>query len=108
MQNKVQDGRSLNYTPTAGNVSGGDLIIFDNMVAVAATDIPKGGLGACEAEGVFALPKKAGEAIVQGKGVYVDGGDITATAPFGDALRVGVVWQAADAAAPYVNVKINV
>ncbi|MCL1915679.1 MAG: DUF2190 family protein [Desulfovibrionaceae bacterium] len=106
MQNSVRQGRSIDYTPT-DDVKGGDLVVFPAMVAVASTDIPAGALGACEAEGVFELPKDS-TALAQGQAVFVaaNGASVTATAGEG-ALRAGVAWSEAAGSADVVAVKIN-
>lgn len=106
MQNKNQDGRSINYTPPA-DVKGGDLVVFADMVAVASTDIKAEELGACEAEGVFDLPKGSTLAFAQGQAVYTSA-DGTLSASSGEnIIRAGVAWEEAAAAAPTVSVKIN-
>lgn len=107
MQNSIRQGRSLDFTPTA-DVQGGDLIAFPHMVAVAATDIAAGAVGACEAVGVFDLPKD-GTAVAQGQAVFVVDGSGTVTASgTGNALRAGVAWADAAGSAGTVAVKINV
>jgi len=108
MQNSIQQGRSINITPAA-DVKGGDLIVFPAMVAVASTDIPSGQLGACEAEGVFELPKD-GTALAKGQMVYVNTstGRVTATEGEGDNLRCGMAWEDASGTATTAIVKINV
>ena len=105
MRNKVRENRTINYKPTTDPVKGGDLVVFPGMVAVAATDIAVDGLGACEVFGVYALPKKAGEAIAQGVRVYVDNGEITATE---STTVVGVTWEDAAAGDETANVGINI
>lgn len=103
MQNEVSIGRAIDYTPES-DVAAGSLIILSGMVAVAATDIPAGELGAAQAVGVFELAKASG-AIGQGDPVYVDSsGKITATA---SATFAGVAWRAAAAADATVDVCIN-
>lgn len=59
MQNSRSMGRCIHHTPGKA-VLGGELVVLTGMVAVASTDIPANEEGACEVEGVFALPKKAG------------------------------------------------
>jgi predicted RecA/RadA family phage recombinase len=113
MQNSKRSGRCIDYTPSA-DVTGGSLVLFPSMVAVAGTDIPAGKLGACEAEGVFELPKGNTTAFAQGQVVYIkpdgafttdaDNGASTNTVYY---LRVGVVWEASASGATHVRVKIN-
>lgn len=106
MQNKIQDGRSIEYTASA-DVAGGDLIVFAAMVAVAATDIESGETGACETVGVFELPKDA-TAFAQGQAVYAKAdGTVTATSGEGT-IPAGKAWTAAAGGDGAVAVKINV
>jgi len=104
MQNSIQQGRSINITPTA-DIKGGDLVLFPAMVAVASTDIAAGQLGACETEGVFELPKD-GTAFAQGQAVYAKT-DGTVTATVDDEIRAGVAWADAAGTDDTVPVKIN-
>lgn len=105
MQNLVQNGETLKYRCT-GPVRGGQLIVFPDMVAVAAIDGEDGDLITLETTRVFLLPKVKSEAIGQGVRVYVnDQKEITATASSSPA---GVAWADAAANSTEVAVKINV
>ena len=55
MQNSRSMGRCIHHTPSKA-VLGGELVVLTGMVAVASTDIPANVEGACEVEGVFAMP----------------------------------------------------
>lgn len=104
MQNKVSEGRAIDYAATTKAVAGGDLVVLSGMVAVACADIPAGEVGACEVTGVFELAKASG-AISQGAPVYVNTqGKITATA---SDTFAGVVWRAAASGDATVEVCIN-
>ena len=106
MQNSIQNGDTMEYTP-ADDVAGGDLVVFTNMVAVAVTDIPAGATGALAAVGVFELPK-GNLAFAQGQVVYAAAdGRLTADGS-GGGIRAGVVWAEAAAGDAVVAVKINV
>lgn len=70
MQNSRSMGRCIHHTPGKA-VLGGELVVLTGMVAVASTDIPANVEGACEVEGVFALPKKASETPKQGAPLYL-------------------------------------
>lgn len=105
MKNKIQDGASINYTPTA-DIAGNSLVTFPALVGVAITDIAAGETGALATEGVFELPKD-GTALALGQAVFA-GVDEKVTATGGEnALRVGVAWTDAAGNAPFVPVKIN-
>lgn len=82
-----------------------ELITVGSIVAVTKASVNSGEYVACDAEGVFQLPKKSAEAITQGAKVYLDDtGAVTATA--GD-TAVGVAWSDESADATTVDVKIN-
>lgn len=105
MQNSIQNGNTMDYTPSA-DVTGGDLIVFANMVAVAITDIPAGAIGALETVGVKDLPK-GNIAFAQGQAVYV-ATDGTLSASSGEnIIRAGVAWADAAGGDATVAVKIN-
>jgi len=55
----VQDGDSIDYTPTS-DVSAGDVVVLIDMLAIAKMDIPANTLGALATKGVFEVPKKTG------------------------------------------------
>lgn len=105
MQNQIQNGATIEYTP-ASDVTGGDLIVFPAMVAVAVTDIPAGSTGACAAEGVFELPKD-NTALAQGQDVYAKS-DGTVSATAADKVLAGKAWADAAGSSGSVAVKINV
>ncbi|MDR2051130.1 MAG: DUF2190 family protein [Deltaproteobacteria bacterium] len=105
MQNSVRAGRCIDYTAQT-DVKGGDLIVLSGFVAVASTDIPAGATGACEVEGVYALPK-GNEAIIQGVPLYWTGTAVTATKPEDGTGFVGSAWEAAAAPDATVAVRIN-
>lgn len=106
MQNSIQNGNTMDYTPGA-DVKGGELVVFANMVAVAITDIPAGGVGALATVGVAELPK-GGIAFAQGQAVYA-AADGTLSASSGEnIIRAGVAWADASGSDAAVAVKINV
>ncbi|WP_297218073.1 DUF2190 family protein [uncultured Desulfovibrio sp.] len=104
MQNAYSMGRCIHHTP-AKAVLGGELVVLTGMVAVASTDIPANEEGACEVEGVFALPKKAGETPKQGAPLYL-AEDKTLTVTAGTQF-VGTAWADAPANDPTVLCRIN-
>lgn len=68
----IQEGRRIDYTPSA-DVDAGDVVVLgDALVGIATYDIPDGKAGSLAIEGVFEFPKvfaDAGEAIALGKAV---------------------------------------
>jgi len=67
----VQEGRTIDYTPGA-DVTGGDVVVQNNMIGVASRDIAANALGALAVEGVVRLPKAAATAINAGVQTYWD------------------------------------
>ena len=100
MQNSRSMGRCIHHTPSKA-VLGGELVVLTGMVAVASTDIPANEEGACEVEGVFALPKKASETPKQGDPLYL-ASDNTPGTQF-----VGTAWADAQANDATVLCRIN-
>ena len=104
MQNSRSMGRCIHHTPGKA-VLGGELVVLTGMVAVASTDIPANEEGACEVEGVFALPKKASETPKQGAPLYL-ASDNTLTKTSGTQF-VGTAWADAQANDATVLCRIN-
>lgn len=106
MQNSISNGRCIHHAPAA-DIFGGSLVVLEGMIAIASTDIPAGALGACEVDGVYALPK-GNTAFAQGDRVYLALADgvYTATATPGD-IYAGIAWEAAAANADFLPVRIN-
>jgi predicted RecA/RadA family phage recombinase len=69
----VQEGRAIDYTPTA-NVAAGDVVVQGDTVGVARTPIPANTPGSLAVVGVFDFPKAtgAGSGIAVGVKVYWD------------------------------------
>ena len=72
----IHDGKSIDYTPSAA-VSAGDVVVQGDLIGIAKIDIPANTLGALAVQGVFDVPKTAGEgeAITAGAKVYWDVAD---------------------------------
>ncbi len=58
--NYIQEGKSLNYTPSGASVASGDFILLGAIGAVAKTDIADGKTGAVHVTGVFSVVKATG------------------------------------------------
>lgn len=106
MKNFVQDGNTIDYKVTGKAVKSGDVCMIEDVAAVAVTDGAVGETIAMHVTGVYELAKGAG-AIKQGQKVYVaaDGSGIVAT-DTGNKYA-GCAWDAADASAATVMVKVN-
>lgn len=103
-KNYVQDGSAVRFT-AAANVKSGDVVILENLAAIAVSDVAQGGAGVGLTTGVFTVKAKAADDIKQGAIVYwsTDGATITA----GSNKRLGVAWRASGASVDTVDVKIN-
>ena len=104
-KNYVQDGNTVRFTATAA-VKSGDVVMLENLVAVAVSDVAQSDAGIGLTTGVFTVKAKAADDIKQGAIVYwsaADGATITA----GSNKRLGVAWRASGASVETVDVKIN-
>ena len=103
-KNYVQDGNTVRFTATAA-VKSGDVVMLENLVAVAVSDVAQGGVGVGLTTGVFTVKAKAADDIKQGAIVYWSTDGATTTA--GSNKRLGVAWRASGASVDAVDVKIN-
>lgn len=69
----IQDGKSIDYTPSSA-VTSGDVVVQNDLVGIAKLDIAANVLGALAVNGIFEMPKTTGvgEAIAAGKKVFWD------------------------------------
>ena len=84
-KNYVQDGNTVRFT-AAANVKSGDVVILENLAAIAVSDVAQGGTGVGLTTGVFVVKAKAAD---------------------GSNKRLGVAWRASGASVDTVDVKIN-
>lgn len=107
MKNYLHPGETLTLTP-ADDVASGGVLVFGGLVAVAVNATAADQPGEFKTTGVFALTKKAGEAIAAGDLVYwdEDPGEITKT-PADGMYLAGVATVAALAGDVTVAVRLN-
>lgn len=67
----VQKGDVLDHT-AAADISSGAVVAMGNIVGVALADIPNGGIGPVQVDGVFTLAKTAATAWAQGDALRWD------------------------------------
>lgn len=112
--NYVQEGRLIDYTPSAA-VKSGQVVVIGSVVGVAVADIAASAAGAVCIEGVFEIPKATG-AITAGAVVYwdADGDPIGGTADSGaatatstDNTKMGYAIAAAASGDATVKVKLE-
>lgn len=103
--NYIQPGNVLDYQNPADAtpILSGDVVALPTRIGVAMVTIPAGGTGSVQMTGVFAIPKKPGESLLQGDIVYWDDG---ATSTEGEVVA-GMVWETALASDTHVAVKIH-
>lgn len=68
---RIAAGTRIPYTP-GSDVAAGDVIVLNNLVAIADMNISSGVLSSLAAEGVFEVPKVDGVAMNQGDNLYWD------------------------------------
>ena len=101
----VQDGISIDYTPSSA-VTAGDVIVQGTLVGVAKKDIAASALGALAVSGVFDFAKgvTSGDAITAGAAVYWDADNEVATTTADGNTSLGKAVEAATATATTVRV----
>src|SRR4051794_7873336 len=96
-KNMVQQGRTLTFSPVpAGGVKSGDPIVLGVAVGIAQYDAPEGGAVEADVEGVWNLPKTAGQAVTFGQRLYLTAAGVVTTTASGNTL-IGFAARAAQA-----------
>lgn len=111
MKNFVQHGQSITHSPAAAVPAGG-VAKIGSRIGIAVSTVLANTAGSFATEGVFRLPKVAGDAIAQGDGVrwdHLQGLVTLATTGAGNAVlaSAGFAFAAAGAGEGFVDVKIN-
>lgn len=104
----VQEGRSIDYTPSAA-VAAGQLIVIGGLVGVASVPIASGALGAIAVDGVFDLAKESdgGPVFAAGEDVAFDLVNELAVKPgTSGSVRIGPAIAAAAADDATVRVRL--
>ncbi|HHF4705180.1 TPA: DUF2190 family protein [Haemophilus influenzae] len=104
-KNYMQDGNTVRFTAAAA-VKSGDVVMLENLAAIAVADVEKSAVGVGLTTGVFTVKAKAADDIKQGAIVYWSATDGATTAA-GTNKRLGIAWHASGAAVDTVDVKIN-
>lgn len=104
-KNYQQDGNTVEIiNSTKDPILSGSLVIIGSLACVAAKDIAAGEKGDGFTTGVFLLPKKTGVALTAGQAVTGDKGIVADKG----GVPVGITWEAAEASAEVVPVKLNI
>lgn len=107
-KNHVQPGAVMPWTNgTGSNVASGAVVVVGQFVTVALGDIANGEAGELATEEVWEMPKAAGLAMGQGDRVYWDVADGNLNKTAADNFDAGLVFEAAEAAAVTVKVKLG-
>ena len=105
MKNWVQKGSTIEIVAPEDILSGQPVQV-GNIVGIAVTSVKAGDVVALQTEGVISLPITAGTAIAQGTQVFWDAANNVVTTQGGSNPQLGYTWEAADATAASVNVKL--
>lgn len=84
MARYIQDGKIINYQNAGATpVAYGDVLVLTDRIGISTMDIPVGGLGAVELEGVFEIAAEPTPVLTVGQTVYWDTANkcVTGTKP---------------------------
>ncbi|QLB44803.1 DUF2190 family protein [Mannheimia pernigra] len=105
-KNYIQDGNTVRLTATKA-VTSGDVIVTEDLIAIAVTDAAKHDAVVGLTTGVFNVKAKQADDIKQGAVLYWSE-DEGATLTAGSNKRLGIAWKASGTSSTTVDVKINV
>ncbi len=105
--NYIQEGKTLDYTPSGADVASGDFVTLGGLGGVAKTDIADGKKGAVHIAGVFSVPKASG-AVIQGQRLYWNSSNNNLTTTASGNTLVGVSAEAAASGDANVKILLNV
>lgn len=105
--NFVQEGKTLNYTPSGDDIASGDFVLIGTIGGIAKTDIADGKTGAVHISGVYSVPKASG-AVTQGAKLYWSTANSNLTTTATDNTIVGVAAEAAASGDATVKILLNV
>lgn len=104
-KNYIQDGNTVRLTATKA-ITSGEVIVAENLIAIAVTDVAKNDDFVGLTTGVFSVKAKQADNINQGAVLYWSEEGATITA--GNNKRLGIAWSASNTSSNQVDVKINV
>lgn len=108
MTNKIRSGQNLDYINGGSDaIAAGTVLAIEDIIGVAVTDIPPGGVGAVEIEGVFSVTAATG-AWKQGEKLYWDSATSKFTNSSTGNMVAGIAAADKASAASSGLVKINV
>ena len=105
--NYVQEGKTLDYTPSGADVASGDFVVIGTIGAVAKTAIADGKTGAVHISGVFSIAKASG-AVTQGAKLYWNSTNSNLTTTASGNTLVGVAAETAASGDATAKLLLNV
>jgi len=78
MARRLNEGKYINHTPGSA-VTAGDVLVIENLVAVADVDIAASALGAVAIDGNYEVACLSTDVVAQGVVLYWDAGNTRAT-----------------------------
>ena len=103
-------GEEINYTPSGADVDAGDVVVLDELIGIAKTDIADGVEGSLTIEGRFTVAKEGGGGVTFAQGALVywdDTGKVAVATDGGGANnQMGKAIAAAADADTTVEVKL--
>lgn len=105
--NYVQEGKTLNYTPSGADVASGEFVVIGVIGGVAKSAIADGKTGAVHICGVFSVAKASG-AVTQGAKLYWNSSNSNLTTTASGNTLVGVAAEAAASGDATAKLLLNV
>lgn len=105
-KNFIQNGDTIDFVATR-NVKSGDVVVLQDLIAIAVTDIANKTIGTGIVSGVWRVKAKQTDDIKQGDVLYwsdTEGATKTATSN----KRLGIAWTDSGTSSEQVDVKVNV
>ncbi|WP_455012003.1 DUF2190 family protein [Haemophilus parahaemolyticus] len=104
-KNYIQDGNTIRFSANQ-NIKSGDVVMVNELAAVAITDVATGDDGVGLTVGVFTVKAKQADDIKQGDVLYWSESE-GATKTAGSNKRLGIAWRNSGTMSAEVDVKIN-
>lgn len=102
----LQDGHSINYTPTSDMLSG-DVIVLGNLIGIATRPIPANTMGALAITGVFRIAKLSTDEVTTGAVLYWDDTNKYVTLNASGTTRIGLAVADSPSGQATADVLIN-
>ncbi|MEH8048282.1 DUF2190 family protein [Gallibacterium anatis] len=104
-KNFIQNGDTIDFVATK-NVTSGDVVVLQDLIAVAVTDVANKATGTGIVGGVWRVKAKQADDIKQGDVLYWSDAD-GATKTAASNKRLGIAWTDSGTSSEQVDVKIN-